>query len=93
MPSALVWSKSKGAPFALERMGTIVRIEANARREILDISDEVHMAGEGGALGMALHPQFGDGAGPKPYVYVWYSAVSDKQRLSRFTWNAWTGRS
>jgi uncharacterized repeat protein (TIGR03806 family) len=88
VPSALVWPKIKGAPFALERMGTILRIEGNARKEILDISDEVHMAGEGGALGMALHPQFGDGTGPKPYVYVWYNAVGDKQRLSRFTWSA-----
>ncbi|MDB4937616.1 MAG: hypothetical protein JWP87_4588 [Labilithrix sp.] len=88
VPSAAVWSKSKGAPFVLERMGQIVRVEANARKELLDFADEVHMAGEGGALGMALHPQFGDGTGPKPYVYVWYNAVGDKQRLARFTWNA-----
>lgn len=90
VPSALVWPKTKGAPFALERMGTILRIENGTRKEILDISDEVHMAGEGGALGMALHPQFGDGSGPKPYVYVWFNAVGDRQRLARFTFDAAT---
>jgi uncharacterized repeat protein (TIGR03806 family) len=90
VPAALVWPKTKGAPFALERMGQIVRIENNTRKEILDFSDAVHMAGEGGALSIALHPQFGDGTGAKPYVYVWYNATGDKQRLSRFTFNAGT---
>ena len=88
VPAALVWAKTKGAPFALERVGQIVRIVNNTRKELLDFSDEVHMAGEGGALSIALHPQFGDGTGAKPYVYVWYNATGDKQRLSRFTFNA-----
>lgn len=88
VPAALVWPKTKGAPFALERMGQILRIENDTRKELVDFSDEVHMAGEGGALGLALHPEFGDGTGAKPYLYVWYNASGDKQRLSRFTYDA-----
>lgn len=88
VPAALVWRKTKGAPFALEREGEIVLLEGNQRNVVLDFSDAVHLAGEGGALGLALHPQFGDGTGPKPYAYVWYNANAGTQRLSRFTWNA-----
>lgn len=88
VPAAVVWPKVKGAaPFVLERMGQIVRLMP-ARTQVLDFGGEVHMEGEGGAVGMALHPQFGDGTGAKPYVYVWFNANGNKQRLVRWTWNA-----
>ena len=48
------------------------------------------LRGEDGALGLALHPEFGDGTGPRPYAYVWYNAKGTPnhlQRLSRFTWD------
>lgn len=90
VPAAIVWPKVKGAaPFVLERMGEILRL-GKPRNVVLDFQDEVYMAGEGGAVGMALHPQFGDGTGAKPYVYVWFNANGNKQRLVRFTWNAGT---
>jgi uncharacterized repeat protein (TIGR03806 family) len=90
VPAALVWPKIAGAaPFALERMGQIIRV-GTAREEVLDFEDAVHMEGEGGALGLALHPEFGDGTSTKPYAYVWYNAIGSKQRLSRFSWNAGT---
>lgn len=90
VPAALVWPKVKGAaPFVLEREGEIVRMGAT-RDVVVDFSDEVQMAGEAGAVGMTLHPQFGDGTGAKPYAYVWFNAKGNKQRLARFTWNAGT---
>ncbi|HVH44170.1 MAG TPA: PQQ-dependent sugar dehydrogenase [Labilithrix sp.] len=92
IPSAVVWPKVEGAlPFVLERTGTVVQIEAGKTRVVLDISQNVALMSEGGALGMALHPMFGDGTGPSPYVYLWYNAQGtpkNKQRLSRFAWDA-----
>ena len=91
VPAAIAWPKVKGAPpFALERFGEIIELGAT-RTKVLDFADAVHIEGEGGALGLALHPQFGDGTGPKPYAYVWYNAWGG-QRLTRFTWNAGTHR-
>ena len=90
LPSALVWPKPPGAaPFVLERAGRVQRIEGGKLRRVLDFAAAVALKSEGGALGFALHPQFGDGSGPSPYAYVWYNAKGDpknRQRLSRFTW-------
>jgi uncharacterized repeat protein (TIGR03806 family) len=80
-PSALVWTKGAEV-FALERVGTVTDL-GGAPREVLDFSDAVAMKGEGGALGLAVHPKFAE----KPYAYVWYNAKGSKQRLSRFTWS------
>lgn len=95
LPSAIVWPDVDGAaPFVLERTGTIVAIEGGAARRVLDIASNVALVSESGALGMALHPAFGDGSGPSPYVYLWYNArgtPKNKQRLSRFTWSAASG--
>jgi uncharacterized repeat protein (TIGR03806 family) len=89
IPSAITWPKGAGAePFVLERTGQIKRIEGKTARTVLDFGSQVHVEGEGGALGLALHPQFGDGTGPKPYVYVWYNALPLTQRLERYTWDA-----
>lgn len=92
LPSALVWPNVAGAgPFALERPGRVVQLEGGKAREVLEFKSAVAMESEAGALGMALHPRFGDGSGAKPYVYIWYNASgapNNKQRLSRFTWNA-----
>lgn len=92
IPSAMVWPKVAGAlPIVLERMGTVVELTKTGRRPVLDFSASVALRGEGGALGMALHPQFGDGTGPQPYAYFWYNALGspkNRQRLSRFRWDA-----
>ncbi len=89
IPAAIAWPKgAEATPFVLERTGQIKRIEnGSIARTVLDFGDRVHVEGEGGALGLALHPLFGDGTGSKPYVYVWYNAVDITQRLERYTWD------
>lgn len=91
IPSALVWPKVDGAPpFVLERTGRVVQIAGGVAREVLSFASSVALVSESGALGMALHPQFGDGSGPSPYMFVWYNAqggAKNRQRLSRFTWS------
>lgn len=86
LPIAVVWPDD-GVPIALEFRGRIIRIEGTAIRELADFSSQVNMAGEAGALGLALHPEFGDGRGDKPYAYVWYNAKGGTQRLVRYTYN------
>jgi uncharacterized repeat protein (TIGR03806 family) len=92
IPSALVWPKVAGAsPFVLQRTGKVLQIDGTTAREVLNISSAVAVISEGGALGMDLHPSFGDGSGPTPYAFIWYNAFGqpkNKQRLSRFTWSA-----
>lgn len=91
IPAAVAWPTAPGAvPLVLERMGSVVRMENGLRRSLLDFTGEVALEGEGGALGMALHPQFGDGSGPRPYAYFWYNAKGSPrnvQRLARYTWS------
>ncbi len=86
LPSAVDWPTGTN-PFEFERFGRIYELAPTGAREVLDITAEVTMRGEAGALGMALHPQFGDGTGPRAFVYVWYNAEGSLQRLSRFTWD------
>jgi glucose/arabinose dehydrogenase len=86
LPSAVAWPKG-GRPLVLQRHGTVEQITSGGSRRVLDFSSRVHLASEGGALGMALHPNFGDGSGASPYAYFWYNAAGMRQRLSRFTWN------
>jgi len=84
------WPIGSAEPFVLQRGGHIVRLQGNGNRTlVLDFETAVAARGEGGALGMALHPKFADAVAPKPYVYVWYNAEGNptRQRLSRFTWS------
>jgi uncharacterized repeat protein (TIGR03806 family) len=93
-PSAIVWPKVDGAPpFVLERAGRVLELGGGPARLVLDFSASVAMLSESGALGMALHPAFGNGSGASPYVFVWYNAQggeNNRQRLSRFTWSVAT---
>jgi uncharacterized repeat protein (TIGR03806 family) len=96
IPAAITWPKTPGAaPFVLERTGQIRTIANGERRDLLDFGSKVHVGGEGGALGLALHPQFGNGTNVNQYVYVWYNACdvpgcqsAYTQRLERYTWDA-----
>lgn len=72
------WPKGSTQPFVLQGGGHIVRLLGNGQRKVcLDfdkgMEDLVAQRGEGGALGMALHPKFNDATDPKPYVYVWFN--------------------
>jgi len=98
IPAAITWPKTAGAaPFVLERTGQIRTITNGQRRTLLDFGNKVHVAGEGGAVAIALHPQFGNGTSVNQYVYVWYNACNGAncsqphtQRLERYTWNGAT---
>lgn len=70
------------------RPGKVLRIdpETGTFTEILSVDVMNDGQGEGGMLGMCLHPNFET----EPYVYLVYcsgSAWSGTETLSRFTWN------
>ncbi|MCF7795349.1 PQQ-dependent sugar dehydrogenase [Patescibacteria group bacterium] len=52
-----------------EREGQIRLIEANGSSEIIEVIDEARESGEGGLLGMTLHPQFED----NNLIYLYYT--------------------
>ncbi len=84
------WPAGSTQPYVLQRGGHIVRLHGDGTRDlVLNFETQVAARGEGGTLGMALHPKFADPVAPKPYVYVWYNAegAPTHQRLSRFTYN------
>lgn len=80
IPWSLVFLPEGGA-LVSERGGTIRRIDANGR--VLDQPyakvEGVHHAGEGGLMGLALHPEF-----PRqPYVYAMHTYLADGRVLNR----------
>lgn len=71
-----------------ERQGSIKRITPNGtlqKNPVATIANAKEV-GEGGLLGIAVHPEFPN----KPYVYVYYTYKSEQDntlnRLSRFTY-------
>ncbi len=78
-----------------------VTLSGQSSELLLDISDQVFYKGEAGAVGMALHPAFGDLSAPgKQHIYLYYRTkpqpgIWDERgynRLSRFRWDAPVGR-
>ncbi|MGL4631890.1 MAG: PQQ-dependent sugar dehydrogenase [Leadbetterella sp.] len=72
-----------------ERAGTISKVDPTngTVQNILTISD-VYASGEGGLLGMVLHPSFTSGS---PFVYVAYNYLvssSIKEKIVRYTYDA-----
>jgi glucose/arabinose dehydrogenase len=92
LPSTVAWPKVAAPPLLLDRRGYVLQLLPTGSRQVLNFASSVALSSEDGALGMALHPQFGDGTGPRPWVFVWYNArgTPRTQRLSRFTWDAAT---
>lgn len=85
-PWELVWD-SDNRIWMTERGGRISRVEPESGNviEVATIT-EVSSQGEGGMLGMALHPDFNT----NPYVYVAYDYVDGSQykgKVVRFTFN------
>lgn len=87
----------------LSKVGEIwqLSLETQERKLILDIKDRTFKLGEGGTVGMALHPEFGNVAEPdKQIVFVFYRTKPDADdwdekgfnRLSKFTWDAETNQ-
>lgn len=91
--------------YITEKIGRIVRVDPNTgiRQIILDIQSRVYLTinrngsspfaatsiGQDGMMGMALHPQFGQGAG-KDSIYVAYSNVFGSVRISAFKYFGFT---
>ncbi|MGH1437687.1 MAG: PQQ-dependent sugar dehydrogenase [Lewinella sp.] len=76
-----------------------VNLEDQFSEKVLDITDRSFKLGDGGTVGMVLHPEFGNPAAPdKQLVFVYYRTKPDPDqwdeigynRLSKFTWNATT---
>ncbi|MFP4370422.1 MAG: PQQ-dependent sugar dehydrogenase [Candidatus Kapaibacterium sp.] len=71
-----------------ERQGRLsrVHIESEEVTHIQEI-DEVYQTGEGGLLGMALHPDFEN----EPYIYLVYNYRNEseqvKEKLVRYSWD------
>lgn len=76
-PDNLIWFT--------EKSGKISRLNpANSQVTLLHTISEVSSQGEGGLLGMTLHPNFG----ASPYVYVFYGYGNPyKNKLVRFTYS------
>ncbi len=85
-PWEILWGPDNFLWFT-ERQGTVSRMDpANGQRTIILTIDDVFEYGEGGLLGMALHPDFQ----VQPYVYLVYnytSGSSIKERLVRYSWD------
>ena len=78
-PNDSLWMTTKN--------GKVYTIDPNTGTavKLLDISPIVYQSGEAGMLGMVLHPNFST----NPYVYIAYTYTNgtNKERLSRFTYN------
>lgn len=73
-----------------------VSLENQTQKRVLDIRSRTFNKGEGGSVGMALHPQFGQADAPeKQVIFVFYRTKPEPaqwseqgfNRLSKFTWN------
>lgn len=85
-PWEILWGPDNFIWFT-ERQGAVSRLnpETGQRSVILTIEDAFEY-GEGGLLGMALHPDFSN----SPYVYLVYNYTEGaliKERLTRYNWN------
>jgi len=88
-PWEILWGPDNYIWFT-ERQGKVSRLnpETGERNIILTI-DDVFENGEGGLLGMVLHPDFPE----QPIVYLVYNYASGaliRERLVRYTWNGGT---
>ncbi|MAW87850.1 MAG: hypothetical protein CMJ42_15125 [Phyllobacteriaceae bacterium] len=83
----------------LDKIGEIWRISLTNQtsQKVLDIADRTFDKGEGGTVGMALHPSFGDPSKPdKQTIFIFYRSKPNPDefkeigfnRLSKFSWNA-----
>jgi glucose/arabinose dehydrogenase len=84
MPWELVYGPD-GLIWFTEKSGKISRINpSNGQVSLLHTITEVRIQGEGGLLGMAIHPNFSS----NPYVYVFYGYGSNyKNKLVRLTFS------
>lgn len=97
-PLRIIDDPGSSGLLVLSKLGEVWRVSfTNQTKELLlDIKERVFYKGDAGAVGMALHPQFGDPDAPdkqllflyyrtKPEPGVWNEAGFN--RLSKFTWD------
>ncbi len=79
----IVWGMEfapDGRLFLTERPGRVRVVRAGGGLDPTPWAElEVHDEGEGGLMGIALHPGFPE----EPWVYVMYTAVHDERRVNR----------
>jgi len=85
-PWEILWGPDNYLWFT-ERKGTVSRLNpGNGQRNVILTIPDVFEYGEGGLLGMALHPDFQND--PAVYlVYNYTSGSSIKERLVKYNWN------
>ncbi|MDX2285916.1 MAG: NPCBM/NEW2 domain-containing protein [Bacteroidia bacterium] len=86
-PLALVQVPGQDELMVLGKMGQIWRFanrpDVPQKSLILDISSRTLIEGDGGALGMALHPEFGQAGSPsRGYLYLWYRYAPVLQNIT-----------
>lgn len=83
-PVAIAASPDLDTIFAVERTGTVARIDDGGQSIVLDITDRVGWdINEQGLLGLTLHPNFPD----DPRGFVVYTNEDRDVVASAFTWN------
>ena len=86
----------------LSKTGLVYKINLNEERKdvVLDIQDRTFKLGEGGSVGMVLHPNFGTEIEEDQYILIFYRykpnpnewSKNGFNRLSKFYWNDLEGR-
>ena len=67
-----------GSLLVSERPGRLLLLTSDGNRQVLDVP-EVHQVGEGGLMGLALHPDFG----ANRWLYVCLTTESEERRENR----------
>jgi len=73
-----------------------VNFDTHQKSLLLDISDRTFNLGEGGSVGLVLHPDFGTGSNQNQYIFIFYRTKPNPagwselgyNRLSKFSWDA-----
>lgn len=86
----------------LSKTGLVYKVNFEEERKdiVLDIKDRTFKLGEGGSVGMVLHPNFGSGEIEDQYILMFYRYKPDPDvwskngfnRLSKFYWNDADGK-
>ncbi len=69
-PTAIAWTPNNALLFVLEKGGLIKVIQNGQVSTFADLRDSVNSAGDRGALGLAINPNFYNGS---PYIYISYT--------------------
>jgi len=101
-PLRVIDFPNTGDDLLLSKTGLVYRINFEEERKdiVLDIKDRTFKLGEGGSVGMVLHPNFGTDIPDDQYILMFYRYKPDPDewskngfnRLSKFYWNESEGK-